>query len=446
MFRFSPSGTTTLIGYQAGNADPTGAVENHFIGYQTGYNITSGFDNQFEGYQAGYKSTSGYSNQFMGFKAGYSNLTGTDNFFVGQLSGYSNVASNNHFVGSGAGFANTTGANNYFSGKSAGSANTTGSDNHFEGFQAGHSNTIGSNNYFSGNQAGKANISGSFNVFTGNNAGIMNISGNENVFTGDGAGYSNTSGSGTVNIGFNAGYNNAAGINNIFIGRNAGKNETGSSRLYIGSQISLFSPGLIYGELDNNFLRINGTQEIKSAGGTNGAPLLTLTSYLGEDSKIKFGTGNSTENWSINAQPFSGMTFWEGTRKLLTIYTDGNLVVKDHVIELSDRSLKTNINPLKNSLQNLLKLNGYSYHWIDPKNSKKEQIGLIAQEVEAQFPQLVETQKDGIKGVAYTHIIPAVIESIKEQQTMIDELKTANNKQAIIIENLLKRMEALEKR
>ena len=35
--------------------------------------------------------------------------------------------------------------------------------------------------------------------------------------------------------------------------------------------------------------------------------------------------------------------------------------------ELSDKSLKTNILPLKSPLQKLIKLGGYTYNWIDDK-------------------------------------------------------------------------------
>ena len=443
VFRFSPTGTSTIIGYQASKINPSGGAENHIIGMQAGYQNGSGFDNHFEGYQAGFFNTSGYNNQFIGFKAGYNTTTGTDNFFAGALAGYSNTTgSNSYFTGQGAGYANTSGANNHFSGRNAGAGNTTGSNNHFEGFHAGYSNTTGSNNffegnnagasnavasnnYFSGNNAGKANISGNSNAFAGNNAGISNTIGIENVFYGNGAGYSNTSGSYNTTIGFNAGYNNVAGNSNIFIGHNAGKNETGSNRLYIGGAYS-YSPTLIYGEMDNFFLRINGNQEIKAAAST-GLPLLTLTSWGSENPKLKFQSTNSpNEVWRLEAQALTDFSFYYNNNDVLRVIASGNLVVKDHVIELSDRTLKRNINPLKNALQKLLKLNGYTYNWIDPDNSKDEQIGLIAQEVEQQFPQLVNTGKDGIKGVAYTHMVPVLIESIKEQQTIIDELKKEN--------------------
>ncbi|MEO6229524.1 MAG: tail fiber domain-containing protein [Ferruginibacter sp.] len=466
VFRFSPTGTTTLVGFQAGNADPTGAVENHFIGYQAGYNITSGFDNQFEGYQAGYKNTAGYSNQFIGFKAGYSNLTGTDNFFVGQLSGYSNVSSNNHFVGSGAGFANTTGTNNYFSGKSAGSANTTGSDNHFEGnhagfsnltgsnnhfvgynagynnttginnffegYSAGYNNSTGSNNYFSGNNTGRSNTIGSSNSFMGTGAGFSNTIGGYNVFSGSLAGNANISGTSNVAIGYGAGQNNTTGNGNVFIGYKAGFDQTGSNRLYITN--SSISPALIYGEFDNKILefsasvKTHGTQQIISP--AQNLPALTLTSINAARTIMKFDDAFDPANfWQIETESSSTGEFLfshNGNSSSARIKPNGNMTITGLLTQLSDRALKKNITPLKNPLQKLLKLGGYTYNWIDATKDKEEQIGVIAQEVEAQFPQLVLTDKDGIKSVAYANMVPVLIEALKEQQSMIDEIKTEN--------------------
>ncbi|MEO5681819.1 MAG: hypothetical protein ABIQ88_04215 [Chitinophagaceae bacterium] len=75
----------------------------------------------------------------------------------------------------------------------------------------------------------------------------------------------------------------------------------------------------------------------------------------------------------------------------------------------------------------------------------EDQIGLIAQEVEAHFPQLVLIDKEGIKSVAYANMVPVLVESIKEQQKMIEELQIQNSNQQKENE-LLKKDLALIKR
>ena len=51
------------------------------------------------------------------------------------------------------------------------------------------------------------------------------------------------------------------------------------------------------------------------------------------------------------------------------------------------------------------------------------QIGLIAQEVEELFPELVITDEDGIKSVDYSKMVPVLVEAIKELKSENDDLK-----------------------
>jgi hypothetical protein len=87
---------------------------------------------------------------------------------------------------------------------------------------------------------------------------------------------------------------------------------------------------------------------------------------------------------------------------------------------LSDINKKENINTLVNSLNKIMLMRGVSFNWID---NKKPSIGVIAQEVERIVPQVVATNEKGVKSVSYDSIIGLLIESVKEQQRQIDELK-----------------------
>ena len=86
----------------------------------------------------------------------------------------------------------------------------------------------------------------------------------------------------------------------------------------------------------------------------------------------------------------------------------------------SDKSLKTNIQPLPNALERLQQLNGVSFNW---KSSGEKSIGLIAQDVEKVYPEVVSTDSNGIKSVDYAKLVAVLIEAVKEQQKQIDELK-----------------------
>jgi pimeloyl-CoA synthetase len=78
------------------------------------------------------------------------------------------------------------------------------------------------------------------------------------------------------------------------------------------------------------------------------------------------------------------------------------------------------------------------------------QIGVIAQEVEAIYPQLINISADGYKGVDYSKFTPILIEAIKEQQTQIQTLQINEQRlKAKYLEQmnaLLKRIDALEKK
>ncbi|MHB9019583.1 MAG: tail fiber domain-containing protein [Minisyncoccota bacterium] len=87
----------------------------------------------------------------------------------------------------------------------------------------------------------------------------------------------------------------------------------------------------------------------------------------------------------------------------------------------SDKTLKNNIQPLSGSLNKILKLQGVSFDW---KENNKSSIGLIAQDVEKVYPELVATNEGtGLKSVEYANLVAPLIESIKEQQKQIEELR-----------------------
>ncbi|WP_010432137.1 tail fiber domain-containing protein [Enterobacter mori] len=76
----------------------------------------------------------------------------------------------------------------------------------------------------------------------------------------------------------------------------------------------------------------------------------------------------------------------------------------------SDENLKEDIRPLKGSLDKILQLEGVSYTW---KESKSEDVGLIAQNVETVYPELVKTE-DGKKQVDYQKLVAPLIEALRE--------------------------------
>jgi hypothetical protein len=74
----------------------------------------------------------------------------------------------------------------------------------------------------------------------------------------------------------------------------------------------------------------------------------------------------------------------------------------------------------------LRRLRGVTWRWRDdaPEEAKRSaEIGVIAQEVEAVFPELVETTPEGLKRVNYLGLIGPLIEAVKELDDRVRALE-----------------------
>ena len=111
-----------------------------------------------------------------------------------------------------------------------------------------------------------------------------------------------------------------------------------------------------------------------------------------------------------------------------TVLRSGDAHLSGSLQQNSDRRLKRNFSPLTESLSKLTSLQGYHYFWKDTLKDQTIQTGLIAQEVETLFPELVKTDQKGFKSVNYVALVPHLIEAIKELEQANDVLKKHNQK------------------
>ena len=98
----------------------------------------------------------------------------------------------------------------------------------------------------------------------------------------------------------------------------------------------------------------------------------------------------------------------------------GTIRATGDVLAFSDRRVKENIKTIENASDKLLKLRGVEYNKI---GETKKSIGVIAQEIEEVLPEVVSTDTNGMKSVAYGNITGVLIEAIKELKAEIEELK-----------------------
>jgi len=92
----------------------------------------------------------------------------------------------------------------------------------------------------------------------------------------------------------------------------------------------------------------------------------------------------------------------------------------------SDITLKKNVQQLSGALAKVCAIRGVNFEFIEEQKSTPDngiQVGVIAQEVEEQYPEIVVTNEDGIKSVRYEKLVAPLIEAIKELKADNDALK-----------------------
>ena len=130
------------------------------------------------------------------------------------------------------------------------------------------------------------------------------------------------------------------------------------------------------------------------------------------------GTDSDTyATWMLSN--YSGV-FWCASH----IYSEADV----YAYYSSDPLLKENKVLIENPLDKISKLGGYTFDW---KESAKEHgghltghdYGVMADEVEELFPEMVQTREDGIRAVKYEKLIPVLIEAVKELKGELDAIK-----------------------
>lgn len=330
--------------------------------------------------------------EYFTMEDGRLNVLNTGNsVFFGNLAGRSDDLSNNNntFIGANAGQSNNTGFNNTAVGRRALRNNTVGTNNVVVGTDGLRRNESGSYNIAIGSNASEDAISADSNIAIGFNALQNHLTGNNNIAFGLNTLQDNITGSGNVAIGNNALENNTNGNNNTAIGRLAGRNATGSGNVFIGLTAGQNETG------DNKLYVDNSSTASPLIYGDFAADSLVINGDLG---------------------------------------VQGNITYVGTITDISDRRLKEDFDTLKQVMHLVNRLNAYSYHMKDDIQKQRE-YGLIAQEVQKVFPEMVKVidEEKGYIGVNYLQLVAILIEGLKEQQRLILNLE---EKQSLTDERL----------
>jgi trimeric autotransporter adhesin len=416
--------------------------QNTAVGRISLFNNISGDQNSAVGFRSMNANQTGNRNVGMGFQSLFFNVAGNDNTAIGYVSLANNTANDNTAVGSEAMHENGAGYNGTAIGKKALYGNTTG-----------HSNTAVGTNALAYNQ------SGSFNTAIGAEADIYGT----NYVNATAIGAKAQSGcSNCLVLGSVTGYNGATAYTKVGIGTTSPQkalhvNPNGSGGISIGKDLvtggytalhmgisqesggysflqSVKASGLTYGNLA---LNLNGGDV-----GIKTIPLALLHLKQNVDEYPITNGGIRIENWYNGSHWDFGM---DGVRNLSFSYNGAAKFYFDDIdgemYTVSDMRMKKDIKPVGNVLQEIMRLQAKTYHYIDNENNTRSSYGFIAQEVEEIFPGFVSTKgKDNLKAIGYQKLNVMAIKALQEQQQIIENQNKKIDALEVKLEQLIKLM------
>lgn len=115
------------------------------------------------------------------------------------------------------------------------------------------------------------------------------------------------------------------------------------------------------------------------------------------------------------------------------LYGAGDIYVTGNITAFSDERAKKEIRTFDNALQTVERLRGVKFQW---KDSGKEDVGVIAQEVAGVIPQIISETPDGKLAVNYQVIVAPLIEAIKELSASVKSYRRENLTMRTEIEEL----------
>ena len=149
-----------------------------------------------------------------------------------------------------------------------------------------------------------------------------------------------------------------------------------------------------------------GRYNLTGTEGNSGSP----TGFFTANNAFVIGNGTADSARSdAFVVKFSGNT---------TINND--LTVTGDIVVSSDARLKANIVSLGSTLAKLLLIDGKTYTM---KKNGKQKIGVLAQDIQKVFPELVTTDNKEMLAVNYQGLVPVLINALKEQDDKISRLE-----------------------
>jgi len=144
------------------------------------------------------------------------------------------------------------------------------------------------------------------------------------------------------------------------------------------------------------------------------------------DFSLVIGTYNSVPSNPSNFSFIIGNGASSSSSNAMTVDTGGNVWISGKLTQASDRRLKENIELFKLKHQDVTsKLNQIEpvyYEWKDKKtHGEGVHLGVIAQDVQEEFPELIMTDSEGYLSVDYSRLSVILLQAVKNQQSQIQQ-------------------------
>ena len=203
----------------------------------------------------------------------------------------------------------------------------------------------------------------------------------------------------------------ALGTSSTFTGDTDGVSEGSTNLYYTDARVQTYIGGdRTHGNITADSITGTGALSIKSG---------NQYVYIRGDNNGNMFAGKTSEwaamyyNDSIKVQ-----TTNTGADITGDLNISGDVIASGDVTAYSDERLKRNIETIQNPIDIVNCLRGVSF-----EKDGRSSIGVIAQETEDFLPEVVHTDNEGMKSVAYGNITGLLIEAIKDQQKTIEELQ-----------------------
>ena len=173
-------------------------------------------------------------------------------------------------------------------------------------------------------------------------------------------------------------------------------------QIFESSSTIITSGSNVFGDENTDIQQFTGSLLISGSGAGNGSSIVT--------------TG------SINISGSLGV----GTAASGVV---GAILATNDVVAFasSDERLKENVASIENAVEKVEAIGGYTYNWIPMEGvhvyGDMKDIGVIAQEIEKVFPELVSDRENGYKAVKYDKLTAVLIEAVKELSERVKTLE-----------------------